>query len=509
LRSRSHLLLLAVILLLGAYLRSLYIDTPLLDHHRWRQVDTAAIARNLHEVRFSLLYPMIDWGGREGYVESEFPLLPAIVATFYQAFGVHEHYGRIVVAVFSTAMVAATFALAAELLGTSAGLGAALLVAVSPAAVFFGRTFMPDSVMLFFWVSGVFAFVRALRTGSRGWLVAGAVLATFACLVKIPAVMLFAPVAGAAWHYRRWGALRDRALLVAVAVPLLVTAAWYWHAYELFRQTGLTFGILIHPAKTYPPDISPGPWHYAFSKYSTFEMLGRSDFYLAMLQRLNFFHLLPWGLAGALAGAAIWKRSDARLVADMWLLAVLAFVAVMGEANISHEYYQLPMVPLAALYFGACVAPLFDRVSSLPRAFGAALICVVVGGLGFHFSNVVASHFRPNNLDIRMLQGGQAVQRAVPEGELVAVVDDYGVTSPMLLYYAHRKGWSFGVEDLSPALIENLKRHGARYFVTTTWSAIERDNRDTATYLGLFPRVELTDAPRDMAVFNVERPAGE
>ena len=89
------------------------------------------------------------------------------------------------------------------------------------------------------------------------------------------------------------------------------------------------------------------------------------------------------------------------------------------------------------------------------------------------------------------------------------VVDDYGVTSPMLLYYGHRKGWSFGVEDLSPQLIENLKRHGARYFVTTTWSAIERDNRDTATYLGLFPKVELSDAPRDMMVFNVERPAGE
>ena len=38
-------LALAAILLLGIGLRLLYITSPLLDAHRWRQIDTAVMAR--------------------------------------------------------------------------------------------------------------------------------------------------------------------------------------------------------------------------------------------------------------------------------------------------------------------------------------------------------------------------------------------------------------------------------------------------------------------------------
>ena len=73
-------LLLLFILILGASLRLLWVRAPLLEAHRWRQVDTAAIARNLYEGPFNVFRPQIDWGGRNGAVESEFPLLPAMVA---------------------------------------------------------------------------------------------------------------------------------------------------------------------------------------------------------------------------------------------------------------------------------------------------------------------------------------------------------------------------------------------------------------------------------------------
>ena len=59
-----------------------------------------------------------------------------------------------------------------------------------------------------------------------------------------------------------------------------------------------------------------------------------------------------------------------------------------------------------------------------------------------------------------MLQAGQAVERVVPGDALAIVADDYGVTSPLLLYFAHRKGWSFDVEDLHPQVIDGLKRQG-------------------------------------------------
>ena len=261
---------------------------------------------------------------------------------------------------FSTATIAATFALARELLGTGAGLAAAFLVAVSPAAVFFGRTFMPDSTMLFFWVSGVLGFVRYFKAGSTRALWLGSAATALACLTKIPAVMMLAPIAGAAWHARGPGAIRDRRFLAALLVPLAITIAWYWHAFLLFRQTGLTFGILLHPAKTYPIAIAPGPWAFAFSKWSTVALLTSPNYYREIAGRVHHFLLLPWGLAGALVGAAVWKRAEWRHVADAWLAALAAFVLVAGEANISHEYYQLPIVPLA----GCTSGPLPGRSSS-------------------------------------------------------------------------------------------------------------------------------------------------
>jgi hypothetical protein len=315
--------------------------------------------------------------------------------------------------------------------------------------------------------------------------------------------MMLAPIAAAAWHARGRAMFGDREVLAALAVPVLATAAWYIHAFYLFEQTGLTFGILFHPAKTYPVSVAPGPWEYKFSKYSTLALIGHSDFYLQLLRRLYHFLLLPWGFVGALAGAVAWKARDGRIVADAWLLAMVAFVLVMGEANISHEYYQLPIVPLAGLYFGG-LAQTFSGLTLTPIRQAAALaMLVAVGVTGFYFSGVIVSHFRLGNLDVPIFEAGHAVERVVPADALTIAVDNYGVTSPMLLYFAHRKGWSFGPENLYPHVIDELRRQGARFFATTTWSAVERVSPDTAAYLKLYRRMDLSNAPPDMAVFDI------
>jgi len=506
---RLDILLLVFIVLLGTGLRLLWIESPLLDAHRWRQADTAAIARNLYEDRFNVFYPQVDWGGRDGYVESEFPLVPALTAGLYELFGPQDYLGRVVTMVFSTAMIVAMFFLATELLGAAGGLAAAFLLAVSPAAAFYGRTFMPDSTMLFFWVAGVLAFVRYFRTGSRRALWLGSAATALACLTKVPAVLMLAPIAGAAWQAKGSRALRDRALWVALLVPGLVTVAWYSHAFMLYQQTGLTFGILVHPARTYPLDIAPGPWNYAFSKWSSVALLTSSDFYLTLLARVYHVLLLPWGFVGALLGASLWTRTEGRLVADAWLAALVAFVLLMGKGHISHEYYQLPVVPLGALYFGAFARPAFDwserlgRGARLGRAAVLATLLLIIGATGFYYSGVINSHFRPNSLDVRVLQAGQAVGRVVPGDALTVVADDYGASSPLLLYFAHRKGWSFDVENLYPQVIDGLKRRGARFFASTVWSRIERERPETAAYLRFYRQLDLHEEPSDTVVFDL------
>ena len=85
------------ILALGAALRLYHVTAPFLDAHAWRQLDTAAMARNFYEGPFFPLDPRVDWGGRSGYLEAEFPLVPAVIAVLYRLFGLHEILGRLLV----------------------------------------------------------------------------------------------------------------------------------------------------------------------------------------------------------------------------------------------------------------------------------------------------------------------------------------------------------------------------------------------------------------------------
>src|SRR3954454_8326765 len=64
--------LFAFILLFGFCARAATYKAPLLDHHGWRQADTAAIARNFLQERFNIFYPQVDQRGsqRDGYVET-------------------------------------------------------------------------------------------------------------------------------------------------------------------------------------------------------------------------------------------------------------------------------------------------------------------------------------------------------------------------------------------------------------------------------------------------------
>src|SRR5690349_11333718 len=101
----SGRLALVLILALGAALRLYHVTAPFLDAHAWRQLDTAAMARNFYDGPFFPLDPRVDWGGRSGYLEAEFPLIPAIIAVLYRLFGLHEILGRLVIIASSLALI--------------------------------------------------------------------------------------------------------------------------------------------------------------------------------------------------------------------------------------------------------------------------------------------------------------------------------------------------------------------------------------------------------------------
>jgi hypothetical protein len=492
------------ILALGAALRLYHVTAPFLDAHAWRQLDTAAMARNFYEGPFFPLDPRVDWGGRSGYLEAEFPLVPAAIAVLYRLFGLHEILGRLLVIGTALGLIWCVYRLALSLDGRVAvARAAAFLMAVSPAAVFFGRVVIPDTPMIFLSALALLGFVEFARAGSRTWLVTGAVALTLACLLKLPAVFLGPPIVVALVRGRGWTVFRDPRVWLAGLAPLALTAAWYWHAHLIFERTGLTMGILGAPTKFYPAYVSPGPWPSIYSKWSTATLLTDVDFYERMFVRFYHFLLLPVGFAGAVLGGVIW-RGWGRPVLGAWLAANVVFFFIAGEVHRVHEYYQLPFVVIGAIYFGVVAWPLFDgawiQSQFGSRLAGTAVEAAVVVGLGLaslYCSSVTQLYFAPRGMAERMQQAGTAIDRVTTDNDLAIVVDDYGIMSPILLYFTHLKGWSFDVGDLTPQVIDNLRKLGARYFVTTQWSHFKQVRPEAAAYLERYRSVDLPGAPGD------------
>jgi 4-amino-4-deoxy-L-arabinose transferase-like glycosyltransferase len=500
--ARSDRTTFLLILAFGAALRLFHLTAPFVDTHAWRQLDTAAMARNFYEDGFVPFDPQVDWGGRHGYLEAECPLIPALIALVYHVTGVHETVGRVIIIAFSLGLIWATYRLALLLDGRPpVANAAAFLIAVSPACIFFGRIVIPDTPMVFFTVLGLVGFAEFSRTNSARWMWIGAASLTIACLLKLPAVFVGPAIVALLVQSRGWRVFRDPRVWIAGIVPLALTAAWYWRAHVIFERTGLTMGILGAPTKMYPAYVSPGPWPNFYSKWSTAALLSDSGFYERMLVRFYHILLLPFGLVGALLGGFLWTARG-RVPMIAWLISLTIFFFIAGEVHRVHEYYQLPFVVVAAMFFGGAAWPLFDA-TWLSKRIGAdrwrlaryAAIVVLLAMASIYCSSLTQVYFAPRDMAQRMRQAGRIVDVITDDNSVAIVVDDYGIMSPIFLYFAHLKGWSFEPTDVSPSVADNLRRLGARYFVTTRWDDLKNARPDTAAFLELYQEVPVGGAP--------------
>jgi 4-amino-4-deoxy-L-arabinose transferase-like glycosyltransferase len=508
---------LVLIALFGIALRSQYLSLPMAGAHRWREITNSDIARNFYERSMNLFYPQVSWGGAsQPYVGMEFPLMHWMAALLYVPFGEHAVIARLISIAFSVGTICATFALGAWLFGRPAGRAAAFLVALSPSAVFFGRLFISDTPMVCYSVAAVLAWVVYLDTRSRLACVAGTVCAALAFLVKIPALMILAPIAWAAWEARRWAALKDRGLMVGLTVAVAAAGSWYWHADTIYHLTGLSQAIW-HPSGNYGPPISysAGPF-VGIYHWSTLARLQSPSFYQDLVARTWALHLTPGGfILGLFALLTLWRVPRRRIV-DVWIGVVLFFILATSEGNIHHEFHQLPLTPPAALLFGLAAAPAFDGAwlrkagGRLMGPIGGALALLLVAKLSLDYSGVVPNFFRPDRLDMVPIQAGRAIEQVVPPSSLLVTVEyeEYGNNSPILLYWAHRRGWSFDKTSITPQVVDLLRsEYGARYFVTTIWPSLSAARPDLVQYLDTRRRVPVPGAPRDTALFDLnDRP---
>jgi 4-amino-4-deoxy-L-arabinose transferase-like glycosyltransferase len=336
----------------------------------WREADYGAVARNFIREGMDVRRPRIDWRGEgPGFAEMEFPAIPWAMAALYRVFGFHEIYGRLISYVFGLLTLLVFFALARRLLPDAGALFASGLFALAPLSVRVSNAIQPESVMLFFYISAVLAFLRwrEKETGAR-WLIA--LLATAgAVLIKIPAAHIGVFFVLLIVREKGWrGLLKARVISFGV-LALLPAAVWYAHAHRLWLEFGNSLGV-SNESHWIGLDMFLQPrWIAA-----------------AVFRSVRMEAALVATLPGLIAAPVIlWRkrRDPAAWTITAWLigLAVYYLVTIRTTGDNWASYYHVVSAAPAALLFGlgfAAWAPFAASAARFQRAVAAVLLLSVL-----------------------------------------------------------------------------------------------------------------------------------
>lgn len=444
-----------IILLLALVLRLYHITFPVGGWHSWRQADTAAIAKNFYENGYNIFYPQIDWGGNSiGYVESEFQLYPFLVSVFYTITGVNDIWGRLFSILFSLATIYGLYLLVRKYISDKVALWSAFIYAILPFNIYFARAFMPESAMLMCTVWGIYWFSRWLDSSGTKYFVLSCLSITTAILLKIPALYLGLPLLFLAHLKYGKSLVKIKWLWLFALLVLLPVSIWYYHAHQIFIQTGLSFGI----------------WGFGTDKWGNFNLILTPGFYNDIfLKSIAERHLTYTGFILLIIGLFIKRKGKEEKLFDYWLLAVLIYFLIVARGNQVHDYYQLPFVLPAVVFIGKTIvrglafAPFFKSIKIDPFKTSLVMICL----LGI----LVQSYLRYDHLmkyesyNAPLFRLASSVKKNTTKNDLVIAVSNY---DPVMLYRCRRKGWQCFPEQLDSAYLSNKVANGARFLIGET-----------------------------------------
>ena len=436
----------ALIIVLGFTIRAVTFKAPLLDHHSWRQADTATMSRNFLRDDMNPLHPQVDWRGamKSGRIETGFELFAYIVAILSLAGEFTPQAGRLLGAVLFVASAGMVFGFARRRWGDLTGVVAVFVYTFGmPLAMFFDRTFMNEPLLMFLSLTSLWSANRFVEDNRlRHWIVV-IVATTLIGLVKLPYLIVWAPIAGLFIERGGLRAVVRPSLIVMAAINLAAVVLWYWQIRLAADESGLTVGLTN---KLFNPELV-FTWNFV-------ERIVRK------LLRDIFGITAVFVVWGALVA---WRRG--RIAEILGLAGFVVYVLVVADGVFHHDYYLLPIgmtaSPLAALGIVNGAVPAltrFSRETALATVLALVLMSSFVRAASFH------SWYEWDPSEADLCQAGPSVLKP---RERVLFAD---IGEPRLMFCLDVQGWLVGRNEPVAAL-DRARAEGATAIVT--WSAKE------------------------------------
>jgi len=457
---------LLVLIVAGTLVRSYNIDGSLFGFHKYRQFDTAAVARNFYEGDMNIFYPQVDWRGNSlGYAETEFQIYTYLVAALYHVFGPYEWVGRALNILFYSLSAVILFCFSRRLFDDTVALLSVFFYSFVPLTIYFNRSFQPDTLIALCSFAGIYLFWNWTERDRRLYLLLSAVSISIAVLIKPPSLYVGLPILYLCYRKFKWNCFRNVELWIFAAIIFLPALLWYRHSLHLWEEHGNTFGILgVHTLLGYWP-LSDPKWLSLFKHLS---------------MRLLFEIATPAGLIFLVVG--FFRKNPRRNELMLWwTVAFVIYIFLVPVGHRGHDYYQLPIVFVTSSYMAYGVKILLDN-KKLPRVIIIAL-CLGVMIFGVWKFNAMMSM---EEQDFNQLAFGKQVNRLTEEDARIIFIaprphsryipelyrhrtaeGERLYVDPVDFYLSHRKGWSLDEVQATPEFVETLRQRGAQYVATS------------------------------------------
>ncbi len=437
---RFENLLILAILVLGFTVRLYKFDGPVADWHSWRQADTSAVSRNFVSNGFDILHPRFDdlsnvpsgiYDNPQGYRFVEFPIYNVLQASFFKTFGVLtiEQWGRLVTIFFTLLSTVFFYLIVKKREGNWAGILASFFFTFLPFNIFYGRTILPDPLMVSFILGSTYFFEIWINKKKLSifnleflatllFMIAAFLIKPFAAFFTLPLIYL---------AFEKFGVdlLKKWQLWVFAALSLLPFTLWrIWMS-------------------QFPAGIPQSSWLF---NGNNIRFKG-AFFHWIFARRIAELILGYWGVFIFVLGFITVNRKNFLFFLS-FALSSLIYLTVVATGNVQHSYYQIPIIPSIAIFLGIGASYLLNppkenlsRIKTVP----ILLVCTL---LMFSFSwYLVRDYYNINNYSIVL--AGQAVDSLTPKNAKI-VAPYEGDTS--FLYQTKRKGWA-SFEKPLPELI--------------------------------------------------------
>lgn len=449
-------IIIIVIIALGLAIRLVRLNQPL-SEFATRQVETAMVARNFYGHGFKLLYPEMDLVGQGGIFALEPGLVPFLAALLYKwRHGVEEYLGRLVSILFWLGTTYVYYRWLC-LFSKRIAFWSVVIFSFLPLSIIMSRTFQPEMAMLFFSIMGLYYLTKYSLGRAKFYLWLGAVLLALAIVLKITAISLLFPFAFLYFKREKKLGCSFWLLIFFIISPALV---WYSHV------------ILL--GQFYPSSLSK-TWTLANWLYP--ELWFKPESWRSIFNNLWGAALTPIGFSLFLLGLFLKKEKSIEYLFYYWLAGIAFSLFILFYHAQTHIYYWLPLTAAGGYFIAGGLAALSEGCIGDRLYKNIFLRGILILLVGLTISYYTYPAYRVPRVYGRVKEVAEAVKILIPGESLLIASCSSG---PYFLYYCHRRGWDFWINN--PAAdpikyLECLRKEGAEYFASANLKELNEHRR--------------------------------